>query len=201
VLIASLLSTIDSALNSLSTVFTMDIYVKKYKPGATPKETVRIGRTVAIVGAAIAVVLTMAIDSIKGLNLFDVFQAVLGFIAPPMSVVFLFGVLWKGATTLAANFVLSAGTALSFLVGISYLWIYPADKYDFWPHFLLLSFYIFVLLAVLAFLISWFDIKGRAASASQLNFGILPKPSRAVLLSWAILIAVMIGLYIIFNGH
>lgn len=200
VLIAALVSTIDSALNSLSTVFTMDIYIKKYKPNATPKETVRIGRTVAIVGAAIAVVLTMAIDSIKGLNLFDVFQAVLGFIAPPMSVVFLFGVLWKKTTTLAANVVLSAGTVLSFLAGICYLWIFPANRYDFWPHFLLLSFYIFVLLALVAFIISSFDKKGQAA-VNQLNVGILPKPAKPVWISWVVLIVVMISLYIIFNGH
>lgn len=199
VLIAALVSTIDSALNSLGTVFTMDIYVKKFKPTASPQETVRIGRTVAIIGAAIAVVLTMAIDSIRGLNLFDVFQAVLGFIAPPMSVVFLFGVLWKRTTTRAANFVLSAGTALSFFTGIAYLWIFPADEYDFWPHFLLLSFYIFVMLSVLLVLISL--LEKRSATTGQLNFGILPKPSRGVLISWIVLIAVMIGLYIIFNGH
>jgi solute:Na+ symporter, SSS family len=200
VLIAALVSTIDSALNSLGTVFTMDIYIKKYKPNATPKETVRIGRTVAIAGAAIAVFLTMAIDSIKGLNLFDVFQAVLGFIAPPMSVVFLLGVLWKRMTTLAANFVLSAGTALSFLIGVSYLWIFPVKEYDFWPHFLLLSFYIFVLLLVLAVIISLLDKKG-AKQVSQLDFGTLPKPAKSVWISWGILIAVMISLYIIFNGH
>lgn len=201
VLIAALVSTIDSALNSLSTVFTMDIYIKKFKPAASPKETVRIGRMVAIIGAAVAVVLTMAIDSIKGLNLFDVFQAVLGFIAPPMSVVFLFGVLWKKTTTRAANFVLSVGTALSFLTGVLYLWIFPANEYDFWPHFLLLSFYIFVVLAIAAFLISWFDKKGQAAANNQLDFGVIPKPSKAVWISWGILIAVMISLYIIFNGH
>lgn len=199
VLIAALVSTIDSALNSLSTVFTMDIYVKKYKPDATPKETVRVGRIVAIAGGAIAVVLAMAIDSIKGLNLFDVFQAILGFIAPPMSVVFLFGVLWKKTTTRAANFVLSAGTALSFLIGVLYLWVFPADKNDFWPHFLLLSFYIFVLLAVVAFLITLFDKKSGAPT--QLNFGEIPKPSKAVWISWGLLIAIMISLYIIFNGH
>ena len=201
VLIAALVSTIDSALNSLSTVFTMDIYVKKYKPGATPKETVRIGRIVAIIGAAIAVVLAMAIDSIKGLNLFDVFQAVLGFIAPPMSVVFLFGVLWKGTTTRAANFVLSAGTALSFSIGVLYLWVFPADKYEFWPHFLMLSFYIFALLAVAAFLISRFDKKAVAGQQNQLDFGVIPKPARSVMISWGVLIVVMICLYIIFNGH
>jgi solute:Na+ symporter, SSS family len=201
VLIAALVSTIDSALNSLSTVFTMDIYVKKYKPEATPRETVRIGRIVAIVGAAIAVLLTMAIDSIKGLNLFDVFQAVLGFIAPPMSVVFLMGVLWKRTTTRAANFVLSAGTALSFLTGIFYLWVFPADKYSFWPHFLLLSFYIFVVLMVAAFLISWQQTKSGAVGESKVDFGSIPRPAKSVWISWGILIAVMISLYIIFNGH
>ena len=71
----------------------------------------------------------VAIDSIKGLNLFDVFQAVLGFIAPPMSVVFLFGVLWKRTTTKAANFALSFGTVFSIGTGIFYLWIFPNEKY------------------------------------------------------------------------
>jgi len=79
VLIAALVSTIDSALNSLSAVFTMDIYVKKYKPQASQKQIVKIGRIVTVAGAAMAIVLTLAIDSIKGLNLFDVFQAILGY--------------------------------------------------------------------------------------------------------------------------
>lgn len=37
-MMAALISTISSALNSLSTVFTMDIYVKRYKPEADRKE-------------------------------------------------------------------------------------------------------------------------------------------------------------------
>ena len=40
VLIAALISTIDSGLNSLSTVFTLDIYLKKYKPDANVKEKI-----------------------------------------------------------------------------------------------------------------------------------------------------------------
>jgi SSS family solute:Na+ symporter len=201
VLIAALVSTIDSALNSLSTVFTMDIYVKKINPQASPRQTVRMGRWVALTGAAVAVALAMAIDSIKGLKLFDLFQAILGFIAPPMSVVFLMGVLWKKMTTRAANFVLSVGTTLSFVVGVLYLWIFPAKMYSFWPHFLLLSFYLFVLLAFLAFIISWFDKKAPAHQTFAVNVGVMAKPSKSVMVSWAILIVVMIGLYIIFNGH
>ncbi len=199
VLIAALVSTIDSALNSLSTVFTIDIYVKKYKPDASQKQVVTIGRMVTVAGAIVAILLTLAINSIKGLNLFDIFQAILGFIAPPMSVVFLLGVLWRKTTTRAANFTLSAGTFLSIGTGIMYLWVFPKDKYSFWPHFLLLSFYLFLVLMVIAFLISWFDHKSK--DQNQLDYGNLPHPDRRVWISWVALIAVMIGLYILFNGH
>lgn len=201
VLIAALVSTIDSALNSLSTVFTMDIYVKKYRPGATQKQIVKIGRIVTVLGAVIAILMTLAIDSIKGLNLFDVFQAVLGFIAPPMSVVFLFGVLWKRTTIRAANFALSFGTVFSIGTGIFYLWIFPNEKYDFWPHFLLLSFIIFMILAFLTWLIVILDKNSKKESENAMRFDHLPKPSRRVWALWIALIVVMIGFYIFFNGH
>ena len=154
-----------------------------------------------IAGAFIAVFLALAIDSIKGLNLFDVFQAILGFIAPPMSVVFLFGVLWKKTTTRAANFVLSVGTLFSIGTGILYLWVFPSNQYTFWPHFLLLSFYLFLLLAFSAFLLSYFD--RRTFIREQPKY-ILNSPgisSRSVVVSWSLLIVVMISLYVLFNGH
>ncbi|WP_425413806.1 sodium:solute symporter family transporter [Pedobacter glucosidilyticus] len=201
VLIAALVSTIGSALNSLSTVYTMDIYVKKYYPNATQKQIVKTGRLVNVIGAIIAIFLTLAIDSIKGLNLFDVFQSILGFIAPPMSVVFLFGVLWKKTTTKAANFTLIGGTIISLGIGVLYLWIYPVAKFDFWPHFLLLSFYIFILLSALAFIITLADKKGITHSNNTLDSRNLAKPSQTVWLLWALLIAVMIILYTVFNGH
>ncbi|WP_423128272.1 sodium:solute symporter [Gaoshiqia sp. Z1-71] len=199
VLIAALVSTIDSALNSLSTVFTMDIYVKKYKPQASQKQVVSIGRMVTVLGAAVSIVLTLAINSIKGLNLFDIFQAILGFIAPPMAVVFLFGVLWKRTTTRAVNFTLSFGTLISIGTGIFYLWIFPKESYTFWPHFLLLSFFIFVFLAVLTFLISLSEKEAEARP--HFDYGDLGRPNRKVLWLWAALIVVMIGLYLLFNGH
>ena len=75
-----------------------------------------------------AILIALAIDSIKGLNLFDIFQAVLGFLAPPMSVLFLFGVLWKKTTTRAANFTLLFGTLFSLGTGVFYLWVFPDEK-------------------------------------------------------------------------
>lgn len=208
-LIAALVSTIDSALNALGTVFTMDIYVKKYRPEASQAVIVRTGRFVAAAGALIAVFIALAIDSIRGLNLFDVFQSILGFIAPPMSVVFLFGIAWKGTTARAANFVLIAGTLFSLGTGILYLWVFPAGTYTFWPHFLLLSFFIFVVLALAIFLLSYFDPgrkKALTAKAGVLPGGgavrrSFPGMAPAVKWLWAALILVMVGLYLFFNGH
>ena len=199
VLIAALVSTIDSALNSLSTVFTMDIYVKRFRPDANQKEIVYIGRLVTVLGAAIAVIFALAIDSISGLNLFDVFQAILGFIAPPMSVVFLFGVLWKRTTRKAANFILSVGTIISLGTGVLYLWVFPKEDYNFWPHFLLISFILFVFLAFLIVFISITDKSDK--TENKLNYGKITKPAPAVIGLWMALVVIMVGLYILFNGH
>jgi solute:Na+ symporter, SSS family len=199
VLLAALISTIDSALNSLSTVFTMDIYVKKYKPNANQKEIIKIGRIVTSIGAILAILLTLGIGSIKGLKLFDIFQAILGFIAPPMSVVFLFGVLWKKTTTKAANVILSVGTVFSLGIGILYLFVFPQAKYHCWPHFLQLSFYIFVVLALLAFIVSSFDKESQ--NQNTLTFTNISKPGKKVLIAWIALVIFMIAMYILFDGH
>ena len=52
------------------------------------KQIIKVGRMTVVAGCLFAVLMAMAIDSIKGLNLFDVFQSVLGFIAPPLSCCF-----------------------------------------------------------------------------------------------------------------
>ncbi len=201
VLIAALVSTIDSALNSLSTVFTMDIYVKNFKPESSQKEIIKTGRIVTVTGAIAAIFCALAINSIKGLKFFDVFQAILGFIAPPMSVVFLFGVLWKKTTTRAVNLALSAGTVFSLGTGIIYLGVLPPEKYGFWPHYLLLSFLIFMIIAVMTFMVTYFDKRAAGKDKNTLDFKNLRGPTRKVWIFWIMLIVTMIGLYIFFNGH
>lgn len=200
VLIAVLVGTIGSSLNALSTVFTMDVYVKKIKPQATNKEIIRMGRIVVAIGCVFAVLVALAIDNIKGLNLFDIFQSVLGFIAPPLSVVFLLTVFWKRTTKLAVNLILSAGSAFSLGVGVLYLWVFTPDKYPIWPHYLLLSFYIFAILLVSAVIISLIDRNGKVFDNSEIH-GELVKPTKRVWVLWGVLAVAMIVLYIIFNGH
>jgi SSS family solute:Na+ symporter len=201
VLIAVLVGTIGSSLNSLSTVFTMDLYAEKINPHATNKDLIRVGRMTVIAGCIFAVGMALAIDSIKGLNLFDVFQSVLGFIAPPLAVVFLLTVYWKRTTRKAVNIILSAGSAFSLGTGVMYLWVLPSEQYHFWPHYLLLSFYIFVFLTATAIVVSLLDSSPEIYQPNEQEISNIAKPAKQVKLAWALLSVVMVVLYIIFNGH
>lgn len=197
VLIAVLVGTIGSSLNALSTVFTTDIYVKKINPSATNQQIIKMGRATVIGGCFFAILMALAIDSIKGLNLFDIFQAVLGFIAPSLAVVFLMSVFWSKTTRRAINFTLSWGSVISLGIGVLYLWVFPAKAYSFWPHYLMLSFLIFALLTVLAIIISLIDKNGiRGSIIPQKD---LPKPTRTVKIVWTALVIIMVSLYIIFH--
>ncbi|TDX01399.1 sodium:solute symporter family transporter [Dinghuibacter silviterrae] len=197
VLIAALVGNIGSSLNSVSTVFTIDIYVEKYRPSATTSEVIRAGRYVTIAGAAVSIGMALAIDRIKGLNLFDVFQSVLGFLAPPMSAAFLFGILWKRTTALAVNTVLTLGTLFSVGVGVLYLWVFPSALYPAWPHFLLLSFYLFCVMSALTVVVSLADKTHAPLHAAPVS----GRPDRLVVGLWVGLCVVMVGLYVFFNGH
>ena len=195
VLTACLVSTIGSALNALSTVFTMDIYVKRFRPNASQRHINYVGRIVTVIGAAIAIVLTVAIDSIKDLNLFNVFQSVLSFIAPPMAAVFVLGIFWKRTTVRAANFALTIGTVFCLLVGVLYLWP-PEWLHIAWPHFMLLSFELFVILLVSMVIISLTDKdKTKYTIPAPIHEGW----SKLAILLWIALAIVMVSLYVYFN--
>jgi SSS family solute:Na+ symporter len=200
VLMAALISTVASALNALSTVFTLDIYQRRFRPDAGVEETIRIGRFVTLIGSILSVFIALGIARLDGLNLFGLCQAILGFLAPPLSAVFLIGVLWKRATAKAANLVLTVGTVISLGIGVCYLMHWPSAGA--WPHFLFLSFLIFTGLCLMMIVVSLCTQKGSAPSSmaslteTSHAFG---KVGAEVWALWGILVAVMIGLYIFFN--
>ncbi len=197
ILTAALVSTIGSALNALSTVFTMDIYCKSH-PEAKGEEIVKTGRIVTVVGGIISIAITIAIYNIKGIDFFNIFQSVLGFIAPPMAAVFLMGVFWKKTSSLAANFALTAGTIISIGTGILYLWVLPpSEGYNFWPHFMLLSFVLCIFIMVCMVIISMIDSKSERLAIDYGN--VEHKTTTTVKVLWATLAAVMIFLYWFFN--
>ncbi len=200
VLIAALVSTIDSALNSFSTIFTMDIYAKNIDRKASSKKLVFIGRITMVVGALLAILIAFGLDKIKGMDLFSLFQAILGYLAPPMTALFLLGVLWEKTSTKAANLSLVIGSFVSLFVGVLQLMEYPNK--DFWPHFLYVSFFLFVFIILLMIVITLLDNKQEESKFPTLKesyFKLGYKPSTQVVVLWGILFVTMIVLYIIFN--
>ena len=200
VLIAALVSTIASALNSLSTVFTLDIYQRRFKPEATTQETILTGRIVTLVGSFISIFLALWMDAITGFDLFSLFQAILGFLAPPLSAVFFVGVLWRGATPAGANTVLTGGTVISLGIGVCVFMGFPSP--DFWHHFLVLSFEIFVGLCLLMVVVSLLTRKeGEESRLPTLaeTYAVSGRVGLGVWTVWISLIVIMVGLYVFFN--
>lgn len=202
VLIAVLVATIGSSLNALSTVFTKDIYVNNIHPQASVKQQISVGRYTVIAGCVLAVLMAIAFDNIRGKTLFDIFQSILGYLAPPLAVTFLLSVFWRRTTKTAVNVILSFGSAFSLIVGMLNLWILPPDgktgENTWWPHYFLISFYIFAILFAAAIVISLLDKKKVTAAIETAP---LPKTDKQVKLLFILLGLVILSLYIIFNGH
>ena len=96
-LVAAIASSLSSMSNSVSTIFTMDIYKKSVNPAASEKQLVLIGRATAFAAMMIAVVLAKPLVG-KSEQAFQFIQEFTGFFTPGIVVIFLFGFFWKKAT-------------------------------------------------------------------------------------------------------
>ena len=91
VLVAVLISTIDSGLNSFSTIFTLDVYQKKFKPDASPSHIKLVGRVVTILIGLLSIGIALSMQTV-GKNLFDLLQSIIAYFAPPMAAVIMTGI-------------------------------------------------------------------------------------------------------------
>ena len=91
-LLSALMGSLAGVFNACSTLFTVDLY-EKWKPGASQHQLVRTGRIATIVMVLIALAWIPVIKNAQGL--YDYLQAVQGYLAPPIFVVFFFGVFFK----------------------------------------------------------------------------------------------------------
>lgn len=105
---AGIMSTISSVLNSISTIFTIDIFQRYLRPEASQRQLVRVGRWAVAVALLIAVGIAPFI-LLLGKGLFIYIQDLASYFAPPISVIFLVGILWRKASARAANATLIAG--------------------------------------------------------------------------------------------
>lgn len=194
-LIAALIDTVSSGLNSFSTVFTLDV-VAQFKDMSDAQKS-RVGKWVTVVAAILAVLLAMLFSK-SGRGFFDLSQGLVSILAPPLSVVFLVGIIWKRVNSLAAEVVLYGGGFVCLIIGACYVLNYPYK--GFWPHFLLLSFYIFAGLIVVIFGLTWLSGKESSGVSSILETGIkTDSRSRYVWIRWGLLAIVMGIIYLIFR--
>jgi solute:Na+ symporter, SSS family len=91
-LLSALMGSLAGVFNACSTLFTVDIY-EKLRPKASQKELVSMGRLAT--GAMVIIALAW-IPVVKGsTGLYNYLQSIQGYLAPPIFVVFFFGVFWK----------------------------------------------------------------------------------------------------------
>ncbi|MBO6524943.1 MAG: sodium/sugar symporter [Balneolaceae bacterium] len=99
-LAAAIVSSMASMLNSIATIFTMDIYKPYFNKGATDKRTVNVGRITAGVALVIAVLIAPQLSSVP--QVFQFIQEYTGLVSPGILAVFIMGLFWKKTTTKAA---------------------------------------------------------------------------------------------------
>jgi len=91
-LLSALMGSLAGVFNACSTLFTVDLY-EKLRPKATQHELVRMGRMATAIMVLIALAWLPVVRGAHGL--YGYLQAVQGYLAPPIFVVFFMGVFWK----------------------------------------------------------------------------------------------------------
>ena len=111
-LIAAIVSSLASMMNSISTIFTMDIYRDYMARERSEQHYVTVGRITA--GTTMLIALVLAQPFLGGMeSAFQTIQEYTGFIAPGIVAVFLLGFFWKRANTSGAFALLISSVVLN----------------------------------------------------------------------------------------
>ena len=218
-LLSALMGSLAGVFNACSTLFTVDIY-EKWRPKASQHQIVRIGR---IATAVMVLIALLWIPVIKGAHgLYGYLQSVQGYLAPPIFVVFFFGVFWKRLNAKGCLWAMVVG----FIVGIfrmlvdtpvtmkmagfengyapgSFLWIVNNIYFQYW------SILVTVIAAVVMIAVSYLTAPPDEAQIKSLTFATASAEDRArTRASWrwydvltsAVVLAFIIGAYLYFRG-
>lgn len=199
-LLAALMSTVASALNSAATLFSHDIY-RRLVPKVDDRRLVSVGRVATAIGLVVAVAWSPFLGRYP--SVFQGINAAICYIAPPITIVFLCGVFWRGASSKGALATLMAGSCLGLVVFVLD-WFKSITGWN--VPFMMAGFYLAVACALVLVPVS-------------LLFPDAPNPERAAL-TWSsplapfrdceslrlrhklaaiLLCAMMVGLYVIFR--
>jgi len=111
-LVAAMMSSLDSGMNSVSTLFTMDFY-RKANPQADTKKLMGVGRMVTIVVMILAILIAPQIGKFDGL--WGYLQQTLAWFSPPVVALFVLGLFSKKVNTKGAIAGIIAGLPITIL--------------------------------------------------------------------------------------
>lgn len=209
-ILAALMSSLASLFNSSAMLFTIDFY-KKYKPEATEKHYVRVGR---IATAVIVILGILWIPVMKGMGkvLYEYLQDVQSLLAPGIAAVFLLGVISK-KTTPAAGFY---GLLIGFILGMARLGfsifkesfpegglIHTVFLQHNWLHY---EIYLFIIVIISMIVISYFTTRKDPALIRGLTFGSFNSEEKAEIRAsynnWDLVHSgIIIAVIVIFYGY
>ncbi|MDX1482429.1 MAG: sodium:solute symporter [Woeseiaceae bacterium] len=117
-MMAALMSSLSSLFNSTATLFTVDVY-EKLRPGASERQYVFVGRMATVVVVFLGLAWIPVMPLISGGGLYQYLQSVQGYLAPPITAVFLLGVFNSRINNCGAVW----GLGLGFVLGMTKLLI------------------------------------------------------------------------------
>lgn len=187
-LMAALMSSLASVFNSCSTIFTIDIY-KKLRPEKSERELLTIGKIATGIIVVLGIVWIPIMDKIGGGVMYQYLQNVQSYIAPPVTTVFLLGIIWKRVNSKAAITTLLAGLVLLVLRLGSEIYYQPQitsgeDVSGFLFQFATVNFahmaiFMFIFSVVLCIAITLATAPPNYALIKGLSFGTLTEEDRA----------------------
>ncbi len=213
-LLAALMSSLSSLFNSCASLFTIDIY-EKIRPGASERTLVNVGRAATGIVVALGIVWIPVMPAISKGGLYQYLQSVQGYLAPPITAVFLLGLFFKrinaeGAVTgLVVGFVLGMiKLTVQALVGAGTItspeWIVWLGEYN----FLFASGWLFGISVALVVLVSLLTDAPDPKQIEGLTFATVSaehrEESRASWNRWdviatAVVLGLVVGLYLYFS--
>jgi SSS family solute:Na+ symporter len=115
-LVAAIVSSLGSMMNSISTIFTMDLIRPLAMPNASQKTLVTIGRVVSFTALVIALFLAKPLLG-NSPQVFQNIQNWTGFFTPGICAIFFLGMFWKRTTELGGLAVVLGSVVLSLMWG------------------------------------------------------------------------------------
>ena len=147
-LIAAMMSSLDSGLNSVSTLFTMDFY-NKFRPDADTKTLMRVGRYCTFVIMIFAIFWAPQIGKFD--KLWDYLQNTLAWFCPPIVALFVSGLFSKKTSNAGALAGIAVGFVITLLLICNQAFILGIAL----PHFLYMATIHFIICLITIFVVSY----------------------------------------------